>query len=161
MSLSWDAATSAPRFEAYAWDQSERFVSVYVDLKPNDDDREHEVTSLFEERRFAVVVNGQAILCPNLCKSVIATKCKVKVKANRFVVKLRKQTEAEMWSDLTDSLDVKEAARKRRVATTLKDASTQELLADMYANASDEDRRGLLEAAAAGQKKRDEQSRSK
>jgi hypothetical protein len=35
-------------------------------------------------------------------------------------------------------------------------ASTQELLADMYANASDEERRGLLEAAAKGAKKREQ-----
>ena len=35
-------------------------------------------------------------------------------------------------------------------------ASTQELLADMYANASDEDRRGLMEAAIKGQQKRNQ-----
>jgi hypothetical protein len=152
MPLTWDAATSAPRFDAYAWDQSDRFVSVYVDFASSP---EPAVETLFEKRRFAVVVGGKAIVCAQTCKAILPAKCKVKLKASRFVVKLRKETAAETWSGLTDELDVKEAARKMRVATRLKDASTQELLADMYANASDEERKGLREAAATGQKKRE------
>ena len=157
MPLTWDAATAAPRFDAYAWDQSDKFVSIYVDLaSPQDSDEGPIVETLFENRRFAVVVGGNAIVCPQTCKPILPAKCKVKLKAKRFVVKLRKQTEVEMWSGLTDELDIKENARKKRMATSLKDASTQELLADMYANATDEERRGLREAAATGQKRREQ-----
>ena len=157
MPLTWAAATAAPRFDAYAWDQSDKFVSVYIDFVPHPNSDELPIVeTLFESTRFAVVVGGNAIVCARTCKPILPAKCKVKIKARRFVVKLRKQTEAEKWSALTDDLDIKEAARKKRVATSLKDASTQELLADMYANATDEERRGLREAAATGQKRREQ-----
>ena len=48
------------------------------------------------------------------------------------------------------------AKRQQRVASgDLKDASTEELLADMYRSATDEDRRALLEATHKGQLKRE------
>ena len=160
MPLSWDVATSAPRFDAYAWDQSDKFVSVYVDFASLQDSNEEPVVeTLVEDRRFAVLVGGKAIVCAHTCKNIVPAKCKVKLKATRFVEKLRKENEAVSWSGLTDELDLKEAARKKRMATSLKNASTQELLADMYANASDEERKGLREAAATGQKKREAKSR--
>ncbi len=167
---SWEAAAAAPRFASHAWDQSDKFVSVYLDLPAAADAADAAapptVGTLFEARRFAVRVGGaaappMAMLIPNLCKAIVPAKCKVRVKPTRLVVKLRKEAAGETWSDLTDAVDVKEAARKKRVATRLKDASTQELLADMYAHASDEDRKGLMEAAAAGMKKREAQKADK
>ena len=68
--------------------------------------------TLFEDRRFAVLVGGKAIVCAHTCKNIVPAKCKVKLKATRFVVKLRKENEAESWSGLTDELDLKEAARR-------------------------------------------------
>ena len=78
------------------------------------------------------------------------------MKPNKFVIKLKKAELGNTWSDLTDAKDLQEAARKKRVGGKLKDASTQELLADMYANATDEERAGLMEAAQTGQKKREQ-----
>ena len=170
MSCTWEEAVAAARFSSHAWDQSDKFVSVYLNLPAAVTAGEAAadastvpvptVSTLFEERRFAVLVGGaaaspMAMLIPNLCKAIVPAKCKVRVKPARLVVKLRKDVAGDTWSDLTDAVDVKEAARKKRVATRLKDASTQELLADMYAHASDEDRKGLMEAAAEGMKKRE------
>jgi len=73
-------------------------------------------------------------------------KSKFVLKDNRVVLKLKKAEPGVEWSDLTDTLDKKKALRERRIASgDLKGASTQELLADMYQNATDEERRGLIE----------------
>ena len=59
-------------------------------------------------------------------------------------------------SELTDTKDRKEADRAARVASgSLKNASTQELRADMYANADDTTRASLMAAAGQGQLKRE------
>jgi len=77
------------------------------------------------------------------------------VKQDRLVLKLRKADAIE-WSDLDDAKDKKKQARDERVQRgSLKNASTQELLADMYAEADDETRRSLMEAAFKGQQKRE------
>ena len=74
-----------------------------------------------------------------------------------FQIKLRKaQSEGEQdWSDLTDEKDKKEEQRKHRLQTSLKDASTAELLSDMYKHASDEDRKKLAGAWHKGPSKRE------
>ena len=151
--MNFEDAAQLPKISAYGWDQSDKFVSIYVDVGS-----EYETLSCFDKNKCAVILetNGKktALAIHNLCQAINPDKCKLKLKPTRFVIKLRKATLAE-WSDLTDVKDLKEAARKKRVATSLKDASTQELLADMYANATDEERAGLMEAAATGQKKRE------
>jgi calcyclin binding protein len=160
---SWEEALlCTERVTAYGWDQSGKFVSIYVDVAAADDSApaSFETSAYFDEKRCAIIlqVEGGVKKClaiPNLCQAIVPAKSKIKVKPARFVVKLKKEVQGETWSDLTDALDLKEAARKKRIGSSLKDASTQELLADMYANASDEDRKGLMEAAMVGQKKRE------
>lgn len=163
---SWEEAIlCAERIGSYGWDQSEKFVSIYVDVPGAGDSAStsFETSTYFDEKRCAIIlqVEGGVKKClaiPNLCQAILPTKCKIKLKPACFVVKLKKEVSGGApWSDLTDAVDLKEAARKKRLGTSLKDASTQELLADMYANASDEDRKGLMEAAMVGQKKRAEQ----
>ena len=69
---------------------------------------------------------------------------------NRLVIKLKKQEIGQEWSALDDTADKKKADRDKRVKNgkykdeglihnnvaqgDLKDASTQQLLADMYAS---------------------------
>jgi len=58
---------------------------------------------------------------------------------------------------LDSAADEKRAERDQRIASgDLREASTQQLLADMYANATDEERVSLRGAAVTGAKKRGE-----
>lgn len=76
------------------------------------------------------------------------------LKSDRIQLKLIKLDQEE-WSALTDEIDQKKAQRAERVVRNVRfaesqlrsqahgdlaNASTQELLADMYANATDEER---------------------
>ena len=152
----FQAAAELPKISSYGWDQSDKFISIYVDV---DSEYSFDLTH-FEERKCAVVlnVNGTktSLAIHNLCQAINPDKSKIKLKPNKFVIKLKKAELGNTWSDLTDAKDLQEAARKKRVGGKLKDASTQELLADMYANATDEERAGLMEAAQTGQKKREQ-----
>ena len=97
---------------------------------------------------------------PRLCHAIDGTASKCLVKPDRVVIKLRKRDRGQTWSDLDGTSDLKNAARQRRIQSgDLKNATTQELLADMYANSTDEDRRKLMEASYQGQLKREQQAR--
>ena len=77
------------------------------------------------------------------------------IKRDRIQLRLTKAAPGDVWSALDDAVDRKKADRDSRLAQgDLKGASTQQLLADMYANAGDEERASLLAAAAAGEDKR-------
>ena len=77
-------------------------------------------------------------------------------KDERVVLKLHKVAAGLTWSALDDAKDVKERERQARIDRgDLKEASTQQLLADMYANATDEERASLMESAHKGRDKRE------
>ena len=95
----------------------------------------------------------------NLCGPVDAARSKLVLKRDRIQLRLAKAAPGDVWSALDDTLDRRKADRDARLAHgDLKGASTQQLLADMYANASDEERASLLAAAAAGADKRRERA---
>jgi hypothetical protein len=160
-------ASTATTFSSYSWDQGKLFVSIYISYPGCKSLDSNAIHSEFGPRHFALVVDGGEGASPRwkklhirgLCKTIDPEKSIIKIKANRemIVVKLRKAkgVNEASWSDLTDTLDRKEAARQQRLATELKDADTATLLADMYKHASDEDRRGLMEAAVKGRAKRE------
>mmetsp|Transcript_8397 Transcript_8397/g.27506 ORF Transcript_8397/g.27506 Transcript_8397/m.27506 type:complete len:148 (-) Transcript_8397:104-547(-) len=134
---------------SYSWDQSAKAVTVYVPSTGRSVDHS------FEERGFTLRVDGRELKVANLCKAIDAAKSRVTVKADRVQVKLWKRT-PEDWSDLTDAKDRRDAERKERVANgDLKDASTRELLADLYKHSTDDERDMLKDAALEGQRKRE------
>ena len=152
----WNLASNCTKkISTYGWDQTEKYVNIYVSISGT----EINIQSYFNGRKMGVFLNvdgvEQSIAIPNLCGDITPEKCKIKQKPARFIIKIKKSENGAEWSDLTDAKDKKEAARKKRIGTTLKDASTQELLADMYSHATDEERAGLREAAMTGQKKRE------
>lgn len=97
---------------------------------------------------------------PNLCQEIQTDTSTKKVKADSIVVKLRKASPAE-WSDLTDEKDVYKKRREYRINHgDLKGASTEELIADMYQHANDEDRAGLRDAMRVNREKRAEDAKN-
>ena len=148
---------------AYAWAQSDKFVSLYIEYAkvfPEGQQEGEPVQVDFSagEVNFEVrLVRGKhcrILKIGNLCKSILPGKSKVKKKEGKVVVMLRKVEIGQEWSDLKDEADLKEEARKKRMETSLKGASTAELLQDMYKHADDETRKSLREAYATGQQKR-------
>jgi hypothetical protein len=148
---------------SYSWDQSHKFVSLYITfagVRKSPDKGAVRVKVEFDVRGFKLVIahptNGNFVLVkPNLCKSISKRDSKMKLKDDMVVLKLRKSCPGDQWSDLTDEKDKKEAARQRRLNGTLKGAGTDELLRDMYQNADDETRASLMSAWHKGRDKRE------
>lgn len=146
------------KFDKYAWDQTPKSITIYITYEHASDVSQEDIDYNFGETSLAFRVHSadgwRELKIPNLCKPINVDKSKLTVKADRFQIKLVK-VEAGEWSALDDEKDKKKAQRDQRVASgDLAAASTQELLADMYANATDEERASLRKAAAEGAKKR-------
>jgi hypothetical protein len=168
-SCSGAAATSSIMYSqvaSYAWDQSDKFASVYITCSGVGQEPAERIKCNFGDFSFHLTLDldkaggnsprQQQLKIPNLNKKIDVGKSKMIIKADRLVIKLKKAEVGVEWSALDDTEDKKKAQRDKRVKTgDLKGASTQELLADMYANADDETRKGLMEAAAKGQAKRE------
>mmetsp|Transcript_29297 Transcript_29297/g.87636 ORF Transcript_29297/g.87636 Transcript_29297/m.87636 type:complete len:282 (+) Transcript_29297:379-1224(+) len=149
------------KFERYSWDQSDACVTIYI---PVEAPTPEETTVQFGERSFSVIHcrNGEAktLSVPNLCKAIDTEKSKVVYKKDMLRLKMYKVAQRDAWSALDDTKDRKKAERDKRVATgDLAGASTQQLLADMYQNATDEERASLKQAMAEGQAKREARAR--
>jgi len=146
----------------YSWDQSDKFVSLYVPY-----DRVH----TFSSESIQVIFRHVGVLLtitdggktfwfkvPNLCKEINTESSTKKVKEDQVVIKLRKAEVGQKWSDLTDDKDRYQKMREYRINHgDLKGATTEELLADMYQNANDEERSGLRDAMRVNRQKREEE----
>lgn len=140
--------------EKYSWDQSSKSVTLYVPADPSEE-AEHSFTEL----SFCLRVGSRQLKINNLCHPI--SSARLVRKPDRVQLKLIKEEPIE-WSGLDDTIDKKKQLRDKRVKSgDLAGASTQELLADMYANATDEERSSLLSAAAEGARKREEQATRK
>ena len=149
-------APATEKFETYSWDQTDKFVTLYV---PVEGATAAETTHDVGDRSFALAHaragKTRRLAVSNLCGPVDAARSKLVLKRDRIQLRLAKAAPGDVWSALDDTLDRRKADRDARLAHgDLKGASTQQLLADMYANASDEERASLLAAAAAGADKR-------
>ena len=118
------SGVSFQKLASFAWDQSDKFVSVYVSWPG--------AGQLFAERGsgFARVEFGpkllrlrlkgggkenRELLVRNLCHPIDVAKSKLVPKEDRLVVKLKKAAAGTTWSDLDDAKDLKESKRKQRV----------------------------------------------
>ncbi|CAE7943702.1 Cacybp [Symbiodinium sp. KB8] len=155
-----DMSTKISRF---SWDQSDRFVSIYVPFDGAGKLKEEDVQVHFREIGVLLVFQKDGkrhwYKVPNLCQPIDVEASKRTIKADQVVVKLRK-ARVGSWSDLTDEKDRYQRKREYRIQHgDLKGATTEELLADMYKNASDEDRAGLRDAMRVNREKREEDAR--
>jgi len=155
-----DVSTKISRF---SWDQSDRFVSIYVPFDGAGKLKEEDVQVHFREIGVLLVFQKDGkrhwYKVPNLCQPIDVEASKRTIKADQVVVKLRK-ARVGSWSDLTDEKDRYQRKREYRIQHgDLKGATTEELLADMYKNASDEDRAGLRDAMRVNREKREEDGR--
>jgi hypothetical protein len=150
----------------YSWDQSDKFVTIYVNhagvgaLPPDT------VEIVWKSHGFCLLIEPSGarrwFKIQNLCKEIDTGASTKKIKADMVQLKLKKVAVGETWSDLTDEKDKYQHRREYRINHgDLKGATTEELLADMYQNATDEERAGLRDAMRVNREKRDEEARGK
>lgn len=150
----------------YSWDQSDKFVSLYLPFEGVAALPADAVQVIFRSHGVLVLINDASgkqnwFKVPNLCKEIDLDASTKKVKTNDVVVKLRKVETGETWSDLTDEKDQYQKKREYRINHgDLKGATTEELLADMYKNATDEERAGLRDAMKVNRQKREEEAKN-
>jgi len=154
----------ATRISRFAWDQSDKFVSIYVPWDGVAALPEGAVECHFRRLGVLLLIRSGGkqhwFKVPNLCKEIDLEASKRNVKADQVVVKLRKVQTGEKWSDLNDEKDKYQKRREYRINHgDLKGATTEELLADMYQHANDEDRAGLRDAMRVNREKREEDAR--
>lgn len=155
-----------PNFAAlsrYAWDQSGKFVKVYVTVpgveKVPDDaitlDCSSGTSLRFDVRGLPTPPPNVRLNVPALHGSVVEAQSSWTRKADSMVlVKLRKAVEGETWGSLDDSA-VQKAKKKEADLAENQGKSTQELLAKMYAEADEEGKASLAAAWEAGRAKRE------
>ena len=155
---------SAPKFgtlSKYAWDQSKKFVKVYVTLKGIEAVPDEQVlldvqpTSLRFEVRGLPPPNANLRLALTLHSAVEAGQSSWVRKADSMVlIKLKKAAEGDEWGSLDESA-VLQARQKAQSVEQNKGKSTAELLSKMYAEADDEGKASLAAAWEAGRAKRE------
>lgn len=157
--------SSGPSFVSiskYAFDQSKKFVKVYVTIpgieKVPDEGITFDVTSSsmrFEVRGLPVPPPNLRLLVATLHSPVDAAQSSWTRKADSMVLlKLRKESEGDEWGSLDDSA-IKKAKKKESDLENNKGKSTQELLAKMYADADEEGKASLAAAWETGRAKRE------
>lgn len=149
------------RISRFAWDQSEKTVSVYV---PFEGVSEENVQAVFRPLGVLIVINHGGkkhwYKVPNLCHEIDTAASLRKIKKDEVVLKLRKAAVGTSWSDLNDEKDKYQKMREYRIQHgDLKGATTEELLADMYQNANDDDRAGLRDAMRVNREKKEEDAK--
>eukprot|EP01065_Artemidia_motanka_P039200 TRINITY_DN48072_c0_g1_i1.p1 TRINITY_DN48072_c0_g1~~TRINITY_DN48072_c0_g1_i1.p1 ORF type:complete len:292 (+),score=109.16 TRINITY_DN48072_c0_g1_i1:57-878(+) len=147
--ISWQTITK------FAWDQTDRFVKVYVDL-PGVGSSERSYCH-FQQGSFdfrAVGVSGKSfrLAVHSLCEAINVKESSVLVKADKFVLRIAKLIRGTEWSGL-DDVEKKKKAQHKKMAEG--GATTEELLANMYHDADDKTRQELSQAAHEGRKKRE------
>jgi len=149
----------------FSWDQSDKFVSLYLPFDGVGALPAEDVQVIFRPVGVLLLIRSGGkqhwYKVPNLCKAIDTNTSVKKVKADQVVIKLRKETAGEQWSDLTDEKDLYQKRRQFRIQHgDLKGATTEELLADMYKHATDEERVGLRDAMKVNREKREADARA-
>mmetsp|Transcript_79613 Transcript_79613/g.165369 ORF Transcript_79613/g.165369 Transcript_79613/m.165369 type:complete len:941 (-) Transcript_79613:78-2900(-) len=148
----------------YSWDQSNLNVSLYIPFDGVGSLPEQDVECVFRPKGVLLVIKKAGkrhwYKMPNLCREIDPASCSKKIKADQVVMKLKKVEKGETWSDLSDEKDRYQRQREYRIQHgDLKGATTEQLLADMYANANDEERAGLRDAMRVNREKRQEEAK--
>ena len=149
--------------KSYMFDQSAKFVKIYISSLPGIADLPEEgVVARFEERSLQLDLVGLSAAPPNrrlsvptLCAAVVPEQCScVRKPPDTLLVKLRKAAEGDEWGSLDDSAAKKKAKQEEKVQAN-EGKSTAQLLSEMYADADEEGKESLAKAFEEGRAKRE------
>ena len=150
----------------YSYDQGKAYIKIYCDLKDLHLSPDCDCTFTRDGFHFFAigVPDGKGKLInyqmkvTDLCEDINPDKSSLIRKDDKFVIRLQKSETGIEWSGI-DTSEKKKKAQHSRLADG--GASTEELLANMYKNATDEQRADLSKAAFEGQSKRMEEQKKK
>ncbi|XP_046984855.1 calcyclin-binding protein [Schistocerca americana] len=142
------------RLTNYAWDQSDKYVKIYVTLKNLEALNETNIECVFTERSFSLKVNGldgknYILNICNLLEKIIVAKCYWKKKGDTLIVFLAKKSPGANWSHMT-SVEKKASEPKVPKLNHSDDPSAglMDMMKQMYQEGDDEMKRTIAKAWA-------------
>lgn len=92
----------------YGWDQSDKFVKIYITLPGVEKLSKEKVTSKFTKQSFEVVVHeldgkNHQLKIMKLCHNIVGEESYVKVKTGNLLVMMKKEKVKETWADVVSS----------------------------------------------------------
>lgn len=145
----------------YAWDQSKKFVKIYVTLAGIDSVPDSQVVCDVQPGALRFEVQGLPPPSANMRLAVTlhsavdpAQSSWARKADSMLLIKLRKAAEGEEWGSVDESA-VQKAKKKAQDLEQNKGKSTAELLSNMYAEADEEGKASLAAAWESGRSKRE------
>ena len=160
-----DPATYAVKITNYAWDQSDKYVKVYLTLKGVHEIPSENVEVSFTERSFSVLVKGlegknHQMTMTNLLGPIDPKDSFKKIKSDMAMIMCKKKKEAEKWDYLTQvekqSKEKKDDVIKPAVDENDADpgSALMEMMRKMYSEGDDEMKRTINKAWTESQEKK-------
>ncbi|KAL5484128.1 hypothetical protein EMCRGX_G020576 [Ephydatia muelleri] len=155
--------TYCTRITQYGWDQSEKFVKIYISNLPGLNELKQEnVKHSFKQKSFEIELENVSKRSYSLCisdlmASIVPEECSVKVKSDMVVVSVRKAHKGE-WACLTGTEKKLKDSKESKASKVDKDedpgVSIMNLMKQMYADGDDEMKRTISKAWHESQTKR-------
>ncbi|ELT92966.1 hypothetical protein CAPTEDRAFT_169300 [Capitella teleta] len=136
----------------YAWDQSDKFMKIYVTLNGVQDIDPSNICCEFKSRSFKLQVSNldkkrHVLHVANLFEDVDTEKSVCKVKKDMVLLMLKKAEEKKTWAYVTQKDGAKKASAKKKLDES---ANPQDglmsMLQDMYTEGDDEMKRTIAQA---------------
>jgi len=135
----------------YAWDQSDKFMKIYVTLNGVHKLDKDSVTSTFTDRSFRLLVQDssqakdQCVHVKGLEGSIVPGESKHTVKSDMVVVWLRK-SETKTWPQVIEKADKKKKETPKMDDNKDPSAGLMDLMKQMYEDGDDEMKRTIAKA---------------
>lgn len=136
----------------YAWDQSDKFVKIFVTLKNVHTLEESSVVCVFTNRSVELTVRGldnrnYTLPITNLLEDLDVNKCTWKVKTDTVVIFLAKAVSGFSWSHMTSSdKKAKEPKLPKFEKNDDPSAGLMDMMKQMYEDGDDEMKRTIAKA---------------
>jgi len=149
-------------FSRYSWDQSAKWVKVYLTVDGLEGVCDEKISAIFEDEALRLEIVGLGVMPHNrrLALSVLGGRvlpddCRwIRKPPDTILLKMRKATDGEEWASLDNSAAKKAKEHQEKVEAN-KGKSTAELLSQMYAEADEDGKAALSKAWEEGREKRE------
>jgi len=155
----------AKKINTYGWDQSDKFMKIYVtEIKGIKDLPAENITSEFTDGSFKARITTadnvtHEVHVAYLWDKIIPDKCYHKAKTDMLLLMLKKTNEGKTWAFVTEEEGKqkarKEAAKKKDTGKKDPEAGMMDLMRQMYEDGDDEMKRTIAKAYTQGNDKKD------
>lgn len=137
----------------YGWDQSDKFVKIYITLPGVETLPKEKITSMFTSQSVNVVVHeldgkNHQFKIIKLCHNIVAGESYVKVKSGNMVVMMKKEKIKGHWDDVAHKQSKPQPGMKSGLDDKDQDpqAAVMDLMKKMYDEGDDEMKRTINKA---------------